>query len=89
MFKSLEGWIPARFRRWWPDLPCFRAHTAARRDIKDEQRRRPAFLPDTPQEQTRDYRGPRVSGLELNVGIFGCDPGGHTGLAWGIFSPTR
>jgi hypothetical protein len=23
----------------------------------------------------------------VNVGIFGCDPGGHTGLAWGIFDP--
>lgn len=21
----------------------------------------------------------------MNIGVFGCDPGGHTGLAWGIF----
>jgi hypothetical protein len=34
------------------------------RNIEDEQRRRPAFLPATPQEQVRDYQGPRVSGLE-------------------------
>jgi len=23
----------------------------------------------------------------VNIGVFGCDPGGATGLAWGIFNP--
>ena len=23
----------------------------------------------------------------MNIGVFGCDPGGATGLAWGIFNP--
>jgi hypothetical protein len=25
----------------------------------------------------------------VNIGIFGMDPGGHTGLAWGIFDPSH
>jgi hypothetical protein len=34
------------------------------RDLTDEQRRRPAFLPATPQEQGWDSKSPRLSGLE-------------------------
>lgn len=34
------------------------------RAIADEQRRRPAFLPDTPQEQGQDSKSSRLSGLE-------------------------
>jgi len=24
---------------------------------------------------------------QMNIGVFGCDPGGHTGIAWGVFNP--
>ena len=32
--------------------------------------------------------GRQAQEKKLNVGIFACDPGGSTGLAWGIFDPT-
>jgi hypothetical protein len=38
------------------------------RDIATDNRRRPAFLPDTPQEQGFDSDGPRLQGLEKNLG---------------------
>ena len=37
------------------------------RDLSTEQHRRPAFLPDTPQEQGFDSDGPRIGGLEKNL----------------------
>lgn len=33
-------------------------------DLALSQHRRPAFMPDTPQEQTMDSNSPRLSGLE-------------------------
>lgn len=63
MFKSLKGGM----RRSGGSARTARVSSTRMghsRDLTDEQRRRPAFLPATPQEQGMDSANSRLSGLE-------------------------
>lgn len=63
MFKGLKGGIRrSSGSARTPRVSSTRMGHA--RSITDEQRRRPAFLPDTPQEQGQDSNSSRLSGLE-------------------------
>jgi hypothetical protein len=64
MFKLTKG---SGLRRASPSGQTSRVsglHGLRGRDLTTDNRRRPAFLPDTPQEQGFDGKNPRLSGLE-------------------------
>lgn len=66
MFKGLNGGL----RRSGGSARTARVSSSRMghgRDLTTDMRRRPAFIPDTPQDQGKDTDSSRLQGLEKNL----------------------